>query len=53
MVKVSLRLKSQGIEKIELFSQGTKSCQTLKYDSLIIVNPKYIKIPSLAVLNIK
>ena len=31
--------KPQGIEK--LFSQGTKDCQSLKYASLIIIDPRY------------
>ena len=53
MVKVALSFKSQGIKKIELFSQGAKDCQNLRYESLIIVDPKYIKVFSLAVLNIK
>ena len=45
--------KSQEIEKIELFSQGTDECQNLRYECLIIVDPKYIEISILALLNIK
>ena len=46
MVKIVLRFKSQGIEIIELFSQGTEGCQNLRYESLIIVDPKCIKFQS-------
>ena len=38
---------------MELFSQRTEECQNLKYECLIIVDPKYIEVSSLAVLNIK
>ena len=53
MVKIALVFKSQGIEKIDLFSQGTENCQNLRHESLIIVNPKYIEIFSLSVLNVE
>ena len=53
MVKVAFGFKFQGIEKNELFSQGNEDYQNLRYKSLIIVNPKYIKISNLVVLNIK
>ena len=53
VVKVAFRWKPHGIEKYERFSQENKNCQTLRYENLIIVSPKYIEISSLAVLNIK
>ena len=49
MVKVALSFKSQGIKKIELFSQGTEDCQNLGYESLSI-DPKRIEISGVAVL---
>ena len=52
-MKVAFSFKSQGTEKINLFSQGTADCQNLIYVSLIIVDPKYTKICKLIVLNIK
>ena len=53
MVKITFSFKSKGIEEIELFFQGTEECQNLRYECLIIIDPKYIEISSLAVLNIK
>ena len=53
VVKVAFKFKSQGTEKIEIFSQGTKERQNLRYESLIIIDPKNEEISSLAVLNIK
>ena len=41
MVKVAFNFRSQGIEKIELFSQGTEDCQKFeirKSDYLLIQN---------------
>ena len=43
----------KGLKKVNFFSQGTGKCQNLRYECLIIVDPKYIVISSLAVLNIK
>ena len=34
------------------FSQGNENCQNLRYESLIIVDLKYIEVSSLAVFNI-
>ena len=34
MVKVAFNFKSQGVEKIEIFSQGTEERQNLRYESL-------------------
>ena len=51
MVQVAFNFKSQGIENIELFYQGTNDCQNLRYEILIIVDPKYVEISGLAVLN--
>ena len=42
MVKFALSFKSQGIENIELFSQGTEDSQNLKCESLIFIDPKYV-----------
>ena len=53
MVKVTFSFKSKGIEEIELFFEGIEERQNLRYECLIIIDPKYIKISSLAVLNIK
>ena len=53
VVQVTFSIKSEGIEEIELFFQGTKECQNLRYEGLIIIDPKYIEISSLAVLNIQ
>ena len=47
MVKVAFTFKLQGIQKIELY------CQNLRYESLIVVDPKYIENSNLSVLNIK
>ena len=52
MSKVAFSFKFQRIEKIELFSQGTDECKNVRYESQIIVVPKYIEISSLAVLKI-
>ena len=43
----------KGLKKSELFSQGTEECQNLRCECLIIVDPKYIEISSLAVFTIK
>ena len=51
MIKVAFSFKSQGNQKTGLFFQGTKVRQNLSYESLTVVNLKYIKIFSLAVLN--
>ena len=40
MVKVAFSFKSKRIETLELFSQGTENCQNLRYESLIIADPK-------------
>ena len=45
--KLLLAFKSQGTEKIDLFSKGAENCQNLTYESLIIVDPKSIEISSL------
>ena len=34
MVSVVSNFKSQGIEKLELFSQGIEKCQNLRYECL-------------------
>ena len=53
MVKVAVRRKSQGIEKNKLFFQGSEKCQNLRYESLIVVDPKYIDIASLYCIEYK
>ena len=53
MVKVAFSFKSRGIEKIELSSQVTEDLQNLKYEILSIIDPKYIEISCLSVVNIK
>ena len=53
MVQVTYSFKSKGIEEIELFFQGTEECQNVRYECLIIIDPKYTEISSLAVLNIQ
>ena len=52
MVKV-LASNLKGFNKNEPFSQRTEECHNLRYESLIIADPKYIEISTLAVLNIK
>ena len=32
MAECAFRFKSQGIEKLNFFSQGTKDCQHLRYE---------------------
>ena len=53
VVKVAYSFKSQGSQKIELWPQGTDDCQNLRYETLIIVDFKYIEVSSLTVLNLK
>ena len=48
MVKVAFAFKSQGIGKNEFFSKEPEDCRNLTYESLVIVDAKYIKISSLA-----
>ena len=44
MVKVDFVSNPKGLKKIELFFQATEDCKNLRYEGLIIVDPKYIKI---------
>ena len=53
MVQVTFSFKFKGTEEIELFFQRSEECQNLRYECLIIIDPKYIDISSLAVLNIQ
>ena len=53
MVQVTFSFKSKGVEEIELFFQGTEECQHLRYECLIIIDPKYIEVSCFAVLNIQ
>ena len=43
MIKVAFNFKSQGTEKIELFSQGTDGTINRSYGSLITADYKYKK----------
>ena len=52
MVKLLLASNPKGLKK-GFYSQGTEDCQNLRYEGLIISDPKYIAISSLTVLNIK
>ena len=45
--------KSQGTEKIQLFSQGTDGSINLRYESLFTVDDKYEEILLLAFLDVK
>ena len=45
--------KSQGIEKMEIFSQGTDDFKTLRCETLYIADYKYVNISSFDVLDIK
>ena len=53
MVQVTFSFKSKWIEEIELFFQGIEKCQNLRYECIITIDPKYIEISSLTVLNIQ
>ena len=52
VVKVTFSFKPLGIEKIELFSKETEHNENLRYESLIVADPKYVQISSLFVLKI-
>ena len=45
MIQVTFKRKSQGIEKNELFSQGTENCQNLRYRNNSIEPPLQISPP--------
>ena len=54
MIKVTFSFKSQGMEKIELFSQGTRDSIHRRHESLITIDYKYTKqIKLLAFFNVK
>ena len=44
---------SQVTEKFELFSKGTYDSQNLRYETVIIADYEYVKISSIAVMDIK
>ena len=50
MIRLSLNVKSQGIKKIEVFSQGTDDSKHLRYETLYIADCEDINITSFAVL---
>ena len=45
--------KSQGIEKFELFSQGTYDFQNLRNETLVIADYDYVKLFSFAMFDMK
>ena len=49
---MSLNFKSQGTEKIELFSQGTDDSPNLRFETLVIADYEYVKIYNFTLLNI-
>ena len=51
MIKAAFSFKSQGTEKIELFSQGTDGSFNLRYESVITVDYKYKEILRIAFLD--
>ena len=53
MIRISLNVKSQGTEKIDVFSQGTDDIKKLRYETLYVADYKYVNISSYAVLDIK
>ena len=50
--KSILASNPKGLKKLN-FSEGTVKCHNLRYKRMVIVDPKYINISSLAVLNMK
>ena len=53
MIRISLNVKSQVTEKIEVCSQGTDDFENLRSETLHIAYHKYVNIFSFAVLDIK
>ena len=53
MIKVAFSFKSQGTEKIELFSEGTDGSIDLKYESLISADYKYKESLAFSFLDVK
>ena len=53
VIRISLNVKFQGTEKIEVFSQGTDDFRNLRCETLYIVDYKYVNIFNFAVLDIK
>ena len=53
VIEIALNFKSQGTEKIKLFSQETYKFQILGHETLRIANYKYVKIFRFVMLDIK
>ena len=53
VIRISLSVKSQGTEKIEVFSQGTDDSKNLRCETLYTADYEHINITSFAVLDIK
>ncbi len=52
VIRISLNFKSQGTEKIELFSQGTDEGPNLIFETLGIADYEYVKNSNITMLNI-
>ena len=53
MIKVAFSFKSQGTEKIDLFSQGIDGSKNLRYKSLMTVDYKYKEMLLFVFLDVK
>ena len=52
-IHTAFNFKSQGTEKLELFSQGTYNFQTLRSETLVIADYEETKIFSFAMFDMK
>ena len=50
-IKIALNFKSQGTEKLELFSQGAYNFQNLRIETRVIADYEYAKIFSFAMFD--
>ena len=53
MIRISLNIKSQWTNKIEVFTQGTDDSKNLRCETLYIGDYKYVNTSNFAVLGIK
>ena len=53
VIKTSLNFKSQGTQKIKLFSQGTYDSPNLRYETLIRSDYDHVKVSCHALLDMK
>ena len=53
VIKTSLNFKSQGTQKIKLFSQGTYDSPNLRYETLICADYDHVKVSCHALLDMK